>query len=161
MTRNNKRGFGTVPSGEGPHRPGQGLDWNRIRREREAKMTPEEIQAEREASPFDEQGNLKTEVKLREAKAARAKQATANHRASRAKPKTEHKSPGVKGPRVADWEKFKDLYREGWTVPEIAELQGNNPDTVRHALTQMGVYDPSRDRGRGNRGRKGRNQYSD
>lgn len=110
-----------------PHRR-QGLDWDAIRREREAKMTPEELEREKALSPFTEEGHLKGTV------------------VAKLNAETKLKLNGNPG-KTVDWALVKRLYVEDkMTVNQIQARTGYSLMAIRNALKSQDVYVPNRDR---------------
>lgn len=108
-----------------------GLDWDRIYREREERQGPEAAARERERSPFDENGNLKSSIRKRELEEARVKE-----RLSRAKnnPTPAKKSGAMafheNGMTVEEKRQIVLLYSGGMKPKAIAQTIGRKENTV-------------------------------
>ena len=128
-------------------RPGQGLDWDKIRKEYAEKASPEELAN----SPFDENGNLKSS-KTKQFNTEAAEQQEKANRKSRAKDKpmtraqagamaSKKRGAGVLLPQV-EKDAMAQLYREGLPIRVIAARVARSQETVRKVLVGMNLHTP-------------------
>lgn len=102
-----------------------GLDWNKIRKDYEARATPEELEP---ADWYDSKPKKRQQTRQSRATGSR------NY---------------ARGPRVKkyDTEAIVRAYKDGKTTGEVAKEFGCSQETVRNYCVAAGVFDPTRDRG--------------